>query len=128
MADSTEILTNLIEDIKSHLNIEFLRSNGLQSYLSFKDGNPPSTEEGLSKLSASYSEFLRTPEGPFVKVGDVMEIATTLVNHELDFFLKKESGLKVLGEVVAQLETTFIKNSLPKTNSGKKSSITKRRI
>jgi len=128
MADTTEIFMNLIEDIKSHINIEFIKTNGLQSYLSFQNGNPPSTKEGLEKLNASYTGFLGTPEGPFIKVSDVIEIAIDSVNHELGFFLKKESGLKVLGEVIAQLETTLIKKGLPKTNSDKKTSITKRRI
>lgn len=128
MADTTEIFMNLIEDIKSHINIEFIKTNGLQSYLSFQNGKPPSTEEGLTKLSASYSEFLKTPEGQFVKVSDVIEIAIDSVNHELGFFLKKESGLKVLGEVIAQLETTLIKNGLPEANPDNKSPITKRRI
>jgi len=128
MADTTEILMNLIEDIKSHINIEFIKTNGLQSYLSFQNGKPPSTEEGLTKLSASYSEFLKTPEGQFVKVSDVIEIAIDSVNYELGFFLKKESGLKVLGEVIAQLETTLIKNGLSEANPDNKSLITKRRI
>lgn len=108
MADTTEIFMNLIEDIKSHINIEFIKTNGLQCYLSFKNDNPPSTKEGLEKINASYIQFLQTPEGSFVRVSDVMEIAINSVNHELGFFLKKESGLKVLGEIVAQLETTLL--------------------
>lgn len=108
MADTTAIFMNLIEGIKSHINIEFIKTNGLQSYLSFQNGNPPSTKEGLENLNVSYTEFLGTPEGPFIKVSDVVEIAIDSINHELVFFLKKESGLKVLGEVVAQLETTLL--------------------
>lgn len=108
----------LIEQIKKHINSEYINTNNLQAYLSF-NAKQPSSEERLDMINREYLKLQKTKDGHLIEPHDVIEILEEIIEEnepELDFFIQNGPGRNELSKIQSMLETTLIKFNLENNN------------